>query len=293
MRVLYGSKQIVTGLGCIDDGWSWILRRRLVAAAFGIILSAAPVTTLADYPLRQGGVLSESCLSEGMRFRFRAETIARVEGAIDLALRRSQDCAMRLGLGDMIRVQEVLRELTIHCELSPSQTAAYLRTTLPVQTAQGVVSVSPFQTRDFRLYFNSTPASPEGRAQFDLLPIEELAMVVAHESLHAFANSRIWHSDSVPRATSGCVNSLFEDRIYFQSGACFPNTRIGRFFYDQESGAARCPQVCVAALTQVDSGTLHRYADVQGPSLIASPLEMREAEQICRTIPRMGLVDSP
>ncbi len=92
----------------------------------------------------------------------------------------------------------------------------------------------------------------EDGAEYSMNLKENLAQVIFHELSHHTHSieSQNWHNSWRQEGIKqiGTEKSLFEDKVYFLSAVCFPQSKYGGLFWSK-NGAAQSLEICKKALT--------------------------------------------
>jgi len=240
-----------------------------------------------------GTIVDEGCL-RGLTPELHRARIAQLEQGLGSAIAQMHACGQALGFIETPDIISTLRRTRIRCgDLGQSGLGE-----MQIEFNCPATHLRMTATSTHR--FEMTLAMPETKngettngPNFETWNVTELGSVIAHEAMHVLAmNNRSWHNDLSSRAKTGCNNSIFYDRIYFTESACFPNVRSGQEFYS-DNGPYQCPEVCEAALTEIDPSvvednlpaqSLDSATGVYGPSTVARPYPIAEARRICQRI---------
>lgn len=190
-----------------------------------------------DYQSKLGFIIRGSCF-EGKRAEFRQNIIKKYEAAVRLALKQTARCYDLFGFSPLASVPALSKVVEIECKefKKPLSAAAH---TIAVQEAQ---FIEPF-THNKRLL-----AATVGRYRMEInhkdnmdiaVDTERFASFFVHELMHFTpSNNRAWHADITKvgsKNKEGCKNSIWKDRIYLMSAACFPEGVRGQQFFGERS----------------------------------------------------------
>ncbi|HAZ13405.1 MAG: hypothetical protein A2X86_14725 [Bdellovibrionales bacterium GWA2_49_15] len=246
-----------------------------------------------DIALDNGSVLDQSCFTGELSGR-RAELTRILRESVEQAQIRLRQCARNFGLWEPSEASDALDRTRINCFVAGSPLTAGAMD----RVNRCSVGDPRFSARAVGRYslsmavFPETPTNPKDQTIFTA-SVDENASFIAHEAMHVLAaNNTSWHNDPRTHSSTGCANSIFEDRIYFLQAVCFPDSNYGRLMRDPTDGILNCPQVCQNALTHVDAATIEIFTPVErpdatgifGPSLVAIPYGRDRAPGICQRI---------
>jgi len=247
-----------------------------------------------------GSIIGKSCFSGKWNQPIaRSLFIDRFEKMLAYTMAQVGRCYQKIGFTELSNVIPILRRTRFECE--KIEGGATMRNAL-VRPKPFVIpslySVNTNYDHEYKIIID-----PEAFLEHS---IETLAARLTHEALHSTAaNNLADHNGAFKdKNAAGCTNSLFEDRIYFIEGACFPLSHNGHLFYlglnvpkqpgdiPSQAGAPAmlCPDVCQKALTHVDDlnafykGGATKTTDLLssvGPSLLAKPYSPSEVKIIC------------
>ena len=243
-----------------------------------------------DYVTATGTVIARNC-SEGDLTGSVNERIAR---ALALAMTQAYRCEKTMGLTVAADVISILRRTRINCGSDIDQS-----TMASNEVVRGgnlfiapLVGINSGYDQQYNINLSM-------RALSSVAWRRDVAFAadLFHEALHSTASSTSsWHEATQNRADRGCRNSIFEDRIYLISAACFPNSYWGFNFYwalDNAVAAVDCPGVCEHAFTARDSDLPHQLSQAThftsllgsvGPPALAHLYSQREAGLLCGRI---------
>ncbi|MCC7440273.1 MAG: hypothetical protein IT285_01485 [Bdellovibrionales bacterium] len=237
--------------------------------------------------LPNGTIVDESCLA-GLDATARGRRIARIRAAVDFASDQATRCHEAFRLPDPTNVPGTLARTRLRCSDLGDNVNAQAATTVdhgwcPTQRLLGALITTPHYERSYEVEITTRTSHA-----LDVGDIDSLASTLFHETLHFSSNNRIWHNEPTAAHTgSGCANSLYTDRVYFLTAACFPNSPRGRQFRANapEAAPAGCANVCDEALGTIDQAAIDEYSHVYGArGLIASPLTAGDRRIICGRI---------
>lgn len=241
-----------------------------------------------------GAVIEESCF-RGVDEARAQSRLERIEAALMTAIAQLDRCGQSLGFIETTDVISVLRRLRVFCNATDGMAAMVM---LYPHGKKGRISARSLHRYEMLLAVPSFKDGAEQQARqpsFERWPLEDLAAVLAHEAMHVLPlNNRDWHNGLEGRAKFGCERSTYEDRVYLTEGACFPNSRGGVVLY-ADNGPWKCPEVCVEALTGMDSLTALKLRPlppnapegtpgVYGEPLLAGPYPLEQAQAICAKV---------
>ena len=213
-----------------------------------------------------GTLIDKSCWQKRSPKEYR-EWLDRVESAIAHAMTQTKRCEKVLGLPVLSDVIPKIRRMRINCNDFENHTMA---------ADYGVIT-SPRLAREYELVNWSHDATLEST--------DWLASNVLHEALHWTAsNNRHWHAKASEKETGKCENSVFADRIYLTTAACFPLSLRGWSFY---TTALDCPGVCESAFTESDPNApdwFRAHVTRGGDRIIAKKHSADEAALLCGNI---------
>ena len=200
--------------------------------------------------------------------------LQKIEEAMARALTGSQRCEATLGL-HMRPMLHILRRSRLHCFTKGANADGMLT----LASANNGGMTSPTSNHRYNMNLNTK--------YLDKASVEELASTLVHEALHwTKHNNTDWHNHTGGRDRETCNNSLFEDRVYMMTAACFPDSKIGKKFYGV-GGAHSCPEICQTALTSSDSGAVHwteRLFQHGSDGRYGGRMGARDAEFVCQRI---------
>lgn len=234
-----------------------------------------------DYVTKMGAIIDESCFKNHAGPE-RQKMIDRMENILARVGMGVGQCSRLFGFNELSSVLHTLRRVRFSCKKLAAKTAAEAELTDHIWI--GTLPCSSTFTKNYRVSI-----SPESMLLGEEDP-DHLAATLFHETLHhTAANNRQWHNESWmsgKHSTKGCKNSLFEDRVYFISAACFPRTSYGQDFFAGNGSASTCANVCNAALTEVDDDMASKYGGGFGAKqgLVARPYAKVDVEQTCRLV---------
>lgn len=228
----------------------------------------------------------------------------RIEAALRLLKDRISECRKVLDLPDFDRVLKKLNHTKISCatdrmvnkDSNSSKTRAIAQMTLRTQVGNRWVAAGTSDEAPAVIELNVQRDSTANGLDFDGMDIdssapsvslENRASVLFHELLHTTSNSTLWHDSAHLRNETGCEDSVYADRIYLLTAACFPHSQRGVLLYDNaRDWTKKCPHVCRDALGKIDAdvSTLPDVQIDEGDSLVAIPLEPQAADAQCRKI---------
>jgi hypothetical protein len=236
-----------------------------------------------DHTLASGAIVGADCIS-GVNLPLREELIEKFEGSLSRAFQQIERCQNVLNLPNLSSAVSVLRRTRFSCPTNlPDR---FVASNMVVRRCSSLAPFGYVSSTYDRSHAINFPSDRILR-----LPEEEMATYLLHEALHSTAsNHRAWHNDIQKRSEEGCTDSLYLDRVYLTSVACFPRSSRGSSFFRAAEGAYQCPGLCERTFTEVDPDLGYERATgflstgVIGPPLLATPLGRTEASLICNRV---------